>query len=240
MYITIDQGNSRVKYMAWAEDKPVALSRGERVTAGAVVALADGVRIDGMILCSVTDNDPMAIEELSRLTDRLILLSSFTPMPVEIGYSTPLTLGPDRIAAAAGAVAVTGHGGVAVVDAGTAITVDYVDEKCVFRGGNIAPGLRMQLRSLHELTARLPLVDVRPDAGDVPLLGTDTISAIRSGVVGALAGHVEHVVAGLPGDTQVVITGGDASLIADAVSFKAIVDPMLTSRGLYEILKYNL
>lgn len=129
-------------------------------------------------------------------------------------------VGIDRLL---GAMAAWSHGGrtdAIAVDAGSAVTVDLVQQG-VFRGGAILPGLRMQLSSLARGT------DLLPDLAGDPLTpleipGRDTVAAIRSGVTLGIAGAIDRLIerysefcAGLP---QVFLTGGDAAAVEPLLS----------------------
>ena len=96
----------------------------------------------------------------SEIKNNFHLLSYRSRLPITIDYDTPETLGMDRVAAAVGArVLSSSKDPLLVVDAGSCITIDLLDQNDVYRGGAIAPGLRMRFRALHEFTAALPLVD---------------------------------------------------------------------------------
>jgi type III pantothenate kinase len=143
--------------------------------------------------------------------------SVLTPsdLPLEIDVEHPQRVGMDRLVAA---VAVNGRRArdlpAIIVDAGTAITVDLVDERGVFRGGVILPGFRMIARALAEGTDLLPNVDAT-FRGDAPtVVGRSTEEAIRSGLfwgglgsIRELLGRISAQLSTLP---QIFVTGGDA------------------------------
>lgn len=120
-----------------------------------------------------------------------------------------------------------------VIDAGTAVTVDFVDGEGTFHGGAILPGARMMLQSLHEHTAQLPQVEFdRPDE----TIGHNTAQAMLDGVFHGLRGAVRELVekyAEVYGAyPKVIATGGDAErLFKDYELIEAIV-PDLALRGL--------
>ena len=91
----------------------------------------------------------------------VLRVNAACPLPITIDYLTPDTLGADRIAAAVGAYKLANGKPCVVIDAGTCITVDLVDENATFCGGAIMPGLDMNFRALHTFTANLPLLSVR-------------------------------------------------------------------------------
>ena len=166
-------------------------------------------------------------------------------LPIAIDYATPDTLGTDRLAAAVGAKAQYPGMAVMVADAGTALTLDIVDEKGVFQGGNISPGLEMRLRSLHEFTSRLPKVEWREDK---MMFGRDTESAILDGAHWGLVAEISRlyeVAKQKLGCRRLILTGGDAPKIKDSLARllndkkELISDPDLVARGLYEAYKYE-
>ncbi len=87
------------------------------------------------------------------------LLSYKSKLPIQLNYMTPQTLGADRIASAVAASHYYAGRNVLIVDLGTCLTIDFIDQSAVFQGGLIAPGVDMRLKSMHEYTAALPLVE---------------------------------------------------------------------------------
>ena len=127
-----------------------------------------------------------------------------------------------------------------VVDSGTAITLDLVTADGCFRGGNIAPGIATRFASLSGHCARLPLLDAE---GDIPLVGYDTATAIRSGVVMGVVAQVKQMYAELKADYPrllVVLTGGDCNIIAKRLNLEEMeVNENLVTIGLNRILEHN-
>ena len=78
-----------------------------------------------------------------------------------------------------------------LVDAGSAVTVDWLDEEHVFRGGAIFPGFRLMARSLHDYTALLPEITLGHTRPALP--GRSTVSAMQAGVFWAVLGGVEAI-----------------------------------------------
>jgi type III pantothenate kinase len=138
----------------------------------------------------------------------LLLGRDFPPL-VKNRALHPETVGPDRLAQASAAWSRTG-GPCVVVSMGTAITVDVVNGRGEFRGGLIAPGLRLMARALHEHTARLP--EVEPARRKSPL-GRHTREAIQAGISFAAEGLLRAALARLKG--RVYGTGGDAALFRE-------------------------
>lgn len=241
--LTIDQGNSSSKAQIWIDGVAEASVRMESSSIEELLPLLATGEIEGCAFCSVCHNDAKFLETLRRLVDgRLIVLTPSVPLPMEVNYGSCESLGSDRVAAVAGAWALFAGDAPLVVDAGTAVTIDATDSAGNFMGGNIAPGMSLRFRSLHEATQRLPLTD---PSGPVAEFGFDTASAIRSGVVGGMVSEIVdafHMAARKYGCRKVVLAGTDGAVLAPLLSDRGICVayyPSLVGRGLLEIYRYN-
>ncbi|MEO0875506.1 MAG: type III pantothenate kinase, partial [Bacteroidota bacterium] len=110
----------------------------------------------------------------------------------------------------------------------------------VYMGGNIAPGVRMRLKAMHEQTARLPLVAPKKTP---QIWGTTTETALQNGAVLGSALEIEALAMRLQErwtDLQVVLTGGDAAFLANSLECKIFVHSNLVLWGLNKILTYNV
>lgn len=226
--LTIDQGNSSAKLALWEADRVLRSWRSESVTAGDL----SSVDFDSGIYASVR-------REKVDLPENVLCLSTKLPLPLKIEYSTPETLGADRIGAAAGALVVASGKAALVVDVGTAVTYDFVTGDCRFAGGNIAAGIEMRLQSLAEHTSALPEVGPK---GAAPLLGHDTTSAMRAGAIRGVAAEIEYYYSALNrehGKLELIITGGSSELVVPYIATPFIHEPNLVMIGLKRILDYN-
>ncbi len=236
--LVIDQGNSTAKVAIFRGDELVDHWRYATLTEDVLRRVAHSFPVDAAIYCSVATHGEDVIVLLRTMVDRVYELTSLLPLPIKMAYTTPSTLGRDRIAAVAGARKLFPNKNVLVVDAGTAVTYDILLKDGTFAGGNIAPGLWMRAEALHQMTKRLPLVDVESH-GEVADWGTDTENAIRSGVVRGVVGEISYYREMLPLRTAVVLTGGDSTRIAPLLDFRVTVDETLVLTGLNSILLYN-
>lgn len=195
------------------------------------------VDVDGGMWCSVHPLDSGTEEWMK--AHGMKRLTADTPTPLRNDYSSPRSLGMDRLAAAVGAWSMKPGHDLLVVDAGTAVTYDFVSADGVYMGGNIAPGIELRLRSLHEHTGALPLVSAN---GDVPLFGKDTETAIRSGVINGirmeLDGYVNQMRSIYP-SVLVFLTGGDAEFFDIKGKSTTFAVPELVLRGLARIYEFN-
>ena len=153
-YLTIDQGNTEAKIALWQDTELEEFRLEPALTPEKVSTFVSGRELAGAIYCSVAREDVDVLNRMRHLCPRAMRLTPDTPLPIRIDYRTPTTLGTDRVAAAVGAWSDYAGSPILVVDAGTAVTYDYVDPDGVYHGGNIAPGITMELRALHEFTAR--------------------------------------------------------------------------------------
>ena len=242
MRLIIDQGNSATKlHIATANDIVESIvAENEQMLEYVRNRIAD-TTFEAAIYSSVRrEYDKHLINVMSRKIPHIVCMGSTTHLPIGIEYRTPDTLGHDRIAAAVGAWSMRPNTPLLVVDAGTAITYDLVSGKGKFMGGNIAAGIEMRLRALHEHTGRLPLVK---SDGELPLLGLDTETAIRAGALQGAAYELEGYITACEAENPgllVFLTGGDAERLATLIKRTIFVDRNLVPKGLNRILEYNV
>ena len=167
-------------------------------------------------------------------------INSQSELPIANDYSTPKTLGTDRIISVIAACNQSPGLPVLVVDAGTAITYDFADASARYKGGAISPGIRMRLQALHTFTAKLPLES--PEI-DTPWLGDSTRTSILSGVIHGARAEIEGKINGYKqryGDeTQIYITGGDAIFFENHLKNINFADSNLILKGIYQVLRFK-
>lgn len=159
----------------------------------------------------------------------------------EVRFDNPREVGADRVVNAVAAHAAYG-GALIVIDFGTATTFDVVDASGAYCGGCIAPGINLSMEALHMATALLPRLPVR-HPGNAPVIGTNTVAAMTSGVFWGYIGLIEGLVTRIKAERNekmtVVATGGLAPLFAKATTVIEHIDPDLTLRGLLQIHERN-
>jgi type III pantothenate kinase len=239
MYLTIDAGNTRTKAVIY-DAAGLAL---DRITAegndlAPIKELARRNIVEHLIV-STTGNREWKLSDLG-INGKNIELSHEVPLPIRIVYSTPETLGRDRIAAACGAHALFPDKNCLVLSAGTCMTMDMILASGVYLGGNIAPGLRMRLQAMHEYTAKLPLVE----PGNPGLFfGDSTVHALQNGAGLGMVMEIEGIFQRAKnafGEVLIVMTGGDAVFLADRLESQIFVAPELVTQGLFQILAFNV
>lgn len=157
------------------------------------------------------------------------------------GYRQPRRLGVDRWVAMIGAWAET-QSACLVVDAGTALTIDALDNEGVHLGGQIIPGAETMLASLASATSDIPAVktSAKKASQGLEMFGRNTAAAVREGSQNAVAGAVERSIRVLQDDgldPVVILTGGGASRILDALVETPLHRPNLVLNGLAHMLE---
>ena len=187
------------------------------------------------------------VNTLHRRSQHFVLFDHNTPVPIVNRYDTPQTLGQDRLAAAVGAESLCPDENLLIIDAGSAITYDFVSDKGEYMGGNIAPGLKMRLTMLQRMTKKLPLVEVEENEL-IPLFGKNTRDAIAAGVIRGIAYEVKGYMRTLSEKVphfQTFLTGGNAPYILNNVRTSRTekrdirVEKNLVLIGLNTILIFN-
>jgi type III pantothenate kinase len=239
--ICIDWGNSRVKAAIYNnDDQLIELKRFpiDDAKDGIAAMMAEHKPNKG-ILCSVSDRS-LAIEPMLKEGMRvLVVMNNNTPVPIMNAYTSPGTLGADRVALAVAAFESNPGKNSLVICIGSCITYNFMQKNKTFRGGAISPGLHMRLNAMHHFTDKLPTV--MPE-GELLLLGYDTETCMRSGAVYGMAAEIDGMIAEYSSqysDFNAVLTGGDAPFFEGKLKSKIFADPNLLMKGLNIILKHN-
>jgi type III pantothenate kinase len=173
--------------------------------------------------------------------DRVIIVHDRKKLPITIEVPEPERVGLDRLLNVLAAKShVLRAVSIFIIDAGSAITVDWVDQNGAFRGGAIFPGLRTMAQSLHDYTEALPLIEVPtgPEAFVPSLPGTCTVGAIEAGIFWAVAGGIKAILRQLGERTgasrrrEVFLTGGDARYLAPVMDADVRVWREMTLEGI--------
>jgi type III pantothenate kinase len=170
----------------------------------------------------------------------VLWLDSATPLPIKNKYQTPATLGNDRLANAAGASVIFPEKNVLVIDMGTCVKYDFIDNKKNYHGGAISPGLEMRFKALNHFTAKLPLIE---PSKKFSLTGKNTKDSILSGVENGIIFEINGMIEQYKkehDELKVILTGGDSAFFADLLKSSIFAAPDLTLQGLNEILNYNV
>ncbi len=240
MKLVIDIGNTRSKIAVFSGSRPEEVAVCTHLTLEEVETQAakyPGIR--SAILSAVKDY-PADVDRFLKQRYYFLKLDAQTPVPVKIRYKTPETLGKDRLALAVAAKAAFPGQNVLVIDAGTTITYDMVNDKGEYLGGGISPGILMRLKALHTFTGKLPLIEKPSPVAE--LIGTDTQSAIVSGVLNGVLAEVEGIVSAYRTRfprLKIVMSGGDEKYFDKRLKNNIFALPNFVLTGLKEILDFN-
>ena len=240
MNLIIDIGNTCVKLVCFNEGKVVEELRTDKDDAVALQSFCSRYPFSRGICSSVSDISEEYSAALSSLPFSMMeFKSGITRVPIINKYNTPLTLGSDRLAAVVGANWLQPGRDVLVIDIGTCVTFDFINSIGEYLGGNISPGPTRRLKALNHFTARLPFVERR---GDTPDFGTDTTTAIRSGVMNGIKyeieGYIHSFLAKYP-QLFVYLTGGVHLNLQFSENLSIFADDFIVPKGLNRILEYN-
>lgn len=252
--LIIDIGNTRAKlglYNGLTLAQPIIISSHDDLINNAI-DICQNFQVQSILYSSVAK--PKVSQALYNAVKNLGVnchtFDASSHLPFTIGYNTPSTLGVDRIAAVAGALCEFRGNDLLVIDAGTAITYEYINSDDVYLGGNISPGLQTRFRALHEFTGRLPLCSASDYTSPI---GTSTHSAIAAGVLDGLRHEVQGTIDNFLSSTSplstlnetfkeneikknvnklVIITGGDHKDLVLKVKSCIFVRPNLVLDGM--------
>ena len=180
-------------------------------------------------------------KQISRLKQLYptIILDHTTKVPFTNKYATPNTLGVDRIALISASATQYSNKYVLVIDAGTAITYDFLSSNNEYLGGAISPGILLRYKSLHNYTAKLPLLETETPKD---FIGSTTKNSLHSGVVNGVIHEIDGFIDAYKNkftDLTVILTGGDAHFLRDSIKNDIFANQNFLLEGLNHILDYN-
>lgn len=239
--IVVDVGNTSTAVALWADGRVSRVAHCDDAFKGASAkaeALARSTKAGALAYVSVVPREDAkwrAFAKRRGLEFRQVshrIFPTATSPRVALDYPKPETIGADRLADAAGAVARYGAP-VIVMDFGTALTAAVVTADGVWRGGVIAPGFPLMRDYLFERTAKLPRLTL--GRGRAPKIGRSTEEAMRFGALVGYRGMVREIVAELRAnfgaDFRLVATGGFARWVLRGLDLPFTVDSTLTLYG---------
>ncbi|HEY9220499.1 MAG TPA: type III pantothenate kinase [Lutibacter sp.] len=240
MNLIIDVGNTRIKIAVFDDCKMI---HNESLTNNSFVSEAKKIvkkyECTSAIISSVGSVNKSQIDEL-RAEISLIELDYDTKVPFLNKYATPKTLGVDRIALVSSAISKYPNKNVLIIDAGTCITYDFVNNEGNYYGGAISPGLQMRYKALNVFTENLPLLE---PSEIVELIGNSTETSIHSGIINGVINEIDGVIEQYRKkntDLTIVLTGGDIKFLSNRLKNGIFANPNFLLEGLNTILTYNI
>ncbi len=201
-------------------------------------ALLNQYKPQRSILSSVINHNE-AIETVLAEKTAFHKLSAATKINFTTPVGKPETIGADRLALVCAAVHFFPQKNNLVIGLGSCITYNFVNQYGQFLGGGISPGMDMRFRSMHELTAKLPLVEAD---WNFPLIGYDTKTNLQSGVINGMAAEIDGIIDMYKSkyrNFNVVLTGGNSAYFASQLKNRIFADQNFLFKGLYALSELN-
>ncbi len=240
MNLVIDIGNTRTKFSVFNRGEVLITVPVDELKPEHIIVLKNEYSDLNRVILSATKKYSTELKKaLQQNFAEFIELDVNTPLPIENHYKTKDTLGKDRIAAVVGASFLYPRNNILIIDAGTAITYDILNDKNEYLGGNISPGIDMRFKALNSFTDKLPLVTQQECD---KLYGTSTENAIRAGVQNGVVFEVDKAIDTFKefyNNLKVIITGGSAEFFEKKLKNSFFVNFNLIAMGLNRILEYN-
>jgi len=236
--VCLDFGNTRLKAGIFNNDH----FEGELVltddSEASIASLLQQFQPHKVVLSSVI-NHRAGLETQLSAGRAFHMLSHLT----QINFSTPVgkpeTIGADRLALMAAAAHFYPKQNNLVIALGSCITYNFINQYQQFLGGAISPGLDMRFKSMHDYTAKLPLVSAD---WNFPLIGYDTKTNLQSGVIIGIINEIEGFIEKYGekyGNFNVVLTGGNSTYFASQLKYKIFADQHFLFKGLYALSEIN-
>lgn len=241
MNLIIDAGNTSIKMAVFKRSQLLTVKQ------LALDAFCQAVKlifeeypgIRKAIVSSVSNLDKRGLDIL-HIFCPVHVLSHSSRLPFKNSYATPNTLGVDRMALATAAFYYNPHANTLVVDAGSCITYDIVNDYGEYLGGAISPGLRMRYKAMHEQTSRLPLLE--PTDEFLDYIGNSTHSSMHSGVINGICLEIDGMVQQYGSrfsHLTVILTGGDGLFLSKRLKSTIFANSNFLLEGLNYLLEYN-
>jgi type III pantothenate kinase len=229
----IDKGNTRLKI-------GIFNSQNILIKSATVLNFEEGeLLFDEHSVNSVLISNSGSDLEITNKTRSYLKLNNEFTLPFTNLYQTPYTLGTDRIAALSAAVTLFPKTNVLIFDLGTCLTIDFINDKGEFKGGNISPGLKMRYKAMHEFTSKLPLVELN---NETAMMGNNTVNALSNGgkfgLIFEIEGYINYYQQQYS-NLQIVFTGGDILHLDITQKNKIFADPNFVLHGLCHLLILN-
>ena len=240
MLLAIDVGNTRIKSAVFEQDNMMEqfVFSNEDFLEKIEIIFKKYSKVAIIVVASVGNLEK---EDFSAFENRakIVFITRELSFPFNNHYDTPNTLGIDRMVLASGAAIQFPKKNRLIIDAGTCITYDFVDENDNYLGGAISPGIRLRYESLHNYTAKLPLLK-----REIPkkTIGKSTEQSIHSGVINSVVfeidGHIDSFIS--KNDNFIIIfTGGDADFLANKLKNTIFANSNFLLESLNQIYQYN-
>ena len=241
MVLVVDIGNTRIKCAVYELDtlKAVFVFTEKEAENNFKNILFSYPNVTDLIVSSVAKTLTFDLQTISNDLN-IHFVSNLDSFPFDNKYATPKTLGVDRMILAAGATLLYPKQNRLIIDAGTCVTYDFVDENDNYWGGAISPGFRLRYESLHQFTAKLPLLTLEEPEG---LVGSSTNQSIHSGVVNGLICEMDGFIERYKQQNEnftIILTGGDAVFLAKRLKNTIFANSNFLLESLNQFFQYKI
>ncbi len=246
MLVAIKVGNSTAQIAFFQDPKIdnfslILESPKEKINWKELKSILSPFREAECIICSVVPQlSENFIRNYESFFKNILLINHTLITGLNIKVKNPEKFGADRLTCSVAAYEKYKKN-LAIVDAGTATTITILSNKGEILGGTIMPGLKIMSECLKEKTAQLPIVEINSPES---ILGTDTLSSIKSGIVWgtvfAVEGIVKKIEEYLQQKLSIVLTGGNAHLLSKYLSYPHFLNPYLVIEGMRLIYLKNI
>lgn len=239
MIICIDVGNTRTKVAVYENGtlQQLIISNNEKLVKNISKQIQGIENCIDIILSSVGNLDKDIIVQLEKL-GRVTIVTHNSLIPYKNLYATPHTLGIDRIVLAAGATLKYPGQSRLVIDAGTCITYDFINNQDQYHGGAISPGIGLRYKSLNDYTANLPLEKISELH---PFVGNSTAGSIHSGVLNGVIAEIETFIDHFKHQDEnltVILTGGNSEFLVNRLKNSIFANPNFLLESLFLLHQY--
>jgi len=188
--------------------------------------------VDKCLFCSVVPKSFNKIKNFFNKTYKIKCLELKTLklnklIKIKVNYKQ---IGSDRLANAISVI--NNKDNFIILDFGTATTFDVLIKNS-YRGGVIAPGVKLSLDTLTDKATQIPRIDLKKT---YKVIGLNTISAVRAGFFWGYEGLIDNIVNLIKKETKmsfkIIITGGFSNLFKNSIKTKATLDKDITIKGL--------
>ncbi|MFV8369055.1 type III pantothenate kinase [Flavobacterium sp. LB2R40] len=241
MNLVVDVGNTRIKAAVFEDAMLLEIFVFTKIELEKNIKniLKKFKKVSELVVSSVTEVEKQSFLVFEKELN-VHFISNKDPFPFQNNYATPQTLGIDRMVLAAGATLQFPDQNRLVIDAGTCITYDFIDQENNYLGGAIAPGLRLRYEALHNFTAKLPLLTL---CNPEHFIGKSTAESIHSGVVNGLVYEIDGFIEEYKLrylNFIIILTGGDTDFLAKRLKNTIFANSNFLLESLNQTFQYKI
>jgi type III pantothenate kinase len=240
MLLAIDIGNTRIKAAVFEANTLLELFifTKEELLQKSTSILQQYPNIINIVVASVGKTEKNDLKSLENKV-QIHFITHENKFPFENLYTTPTTLGIDRMVLATGAILQFPNQNRLIIDAGTCITYDFVNGHNQYLGGAITPGIQMRYEALNQFTDKLPLLSKSiPDN----FIGNSTSQSIHSGVINGTIHEIEGFIEEYKSQYAkfiIILTGGDSDFLAKRLKNTIFAHSNFLIESLNQTFQYN-